>query len=911
MFDLFRRDLRVFKGTPGKKTFLRKADLDDYSDHVETEIQIKCPGLWLATPSKGICLCGDGSSMNGVGLKCIKSITPTVTEKYSITCGKNEFSCKSGDECIDPKFICDGSIDCTDGSDEQEAPEGPCPKQCDFKCDGVRCLNKDQRCDGVIDCIDESDEKTAECHSVTESDDYLISFDNDYCDEFLCDNGNCVVFEQRCDSKDNCGDNSDEINCPPINIFTNKTIFDPDNDDIIVPDEDDDQDDPDPKSSKEQYAIEIEDCHSPDYFCVKDRSCIPVHQLCDGIHQCSDGSDESGRCSERLCDHFTECQFFCHDAPNPNGFVCYCPQHLILQPDGRSCAAPEVCEDFSTCSHICEALNPTKVKCKCFHGYKLKDDNFTCESIHDEDPIILFSNRHVLRGIRLNKKQHEVKNYYSTAKNLIGLDFYYDRHSKEYSIVWSDITKDVIFSGKFHNDELVSVKPIIESDLSTTEAVAIDWIGKNLYWIDSSLKQIEVATKDGMHRTTLISENIAKPRSMAIDSRFGFLFWSDWEEDEPRIERATLAGEDRKAIFNLKQIGGAWPNGISLDYIKKRVFFLDARSKEIHTIDYNGEKHKRILRSPDYLHHAFALTIYENNVFWTDWRLGSVIKADKFTGSNITLFYQSSTQPFDVKVMAASRQPWDFNGEGLGKMIISPCEKTNCSHLCLLSTNNTFKCACPHMMRLNDEDHSNCEKVDEILFYITDKPEIRAIELKHPYSNAISTIYHLSEIMAPNHIAIHPKDNRIFWTDVMLSEIKSVKLSTSVSPSSQKIQTILDASIDKVHAFAIDWMSELMYFSQHAEDDDGYGNHRLLVSNLNGEYLSIVLNDINPIYSLIVSSENRKIYYATLQNENGDRFAINECNMDGSDDINLILEDEIVESLSLQDQSLVFYQKQS
>ena len=163
---------------------------------------------------------------------------------------------------------------------------------------------------------------------------------------------------------------------------------------------------------------------------------------------------------------------------------------------------------------------------------------------------------------------------------------------------------------------------------------------------------------------------------MALDSRLGYLFWSDWEEMSPRIERSSLAGEDRKSIFELKNIGGAWPNGLTLDYVKKRIFFLDAKTREIHAVDYEGKNHKRILRNPEYLHHPFAITVYENTLYWTDWRLSSVIKADKFTGSNVTIFHQVSVQPFDVKIMHPSRQPWDFNGDGTGKEIISPCDNS-------------------------------------------------------------------------------------------------------------------------------------------------------------------------------------------------------------------------------------------
>jgi hypothetical protein len=39
----------------------------------------------------------------------------------------------------------------------------------------------------------------------------------------------------------------------------------------------------------------------------------------------------------------------------------------------------------------------------------------------------------------------------------------------------------------------------------------------------------------------------------------------------------------------------------------------------------------------------------------------------------------------------------------------NPCgdNNGNCSHLCLLSVNGTFKCDCPHVMRLN-KDQRTC-----------------------------------------------------------------------------------------------------------------------------------------------------------------------------------------------------------
>jgi low-density lipoprotein receptor-related protein 1 (alpha-2-macroglobulin receptor) len=838
----FDKDARVFYRANSKTSFMKSADIDIYGDHVESEKQISCPGIWLNTPSDGTCVCGDGYSINAIGTSCILSPPlETSSVKYKLKCASNSFACKSGDECIyNHAMVCDGTKDCTDGSDEQVSPDGPCPQQqCEHKCDDDKCLTSEHVCDGIKNCEDGSDE--VNCNKTLSMPDDYLGLYIDYCDEFLCENSECVLLDQRCDGVQDCDDGSDEKDCFRVSTSTTtpSTSFDDGSSD----------------NNEDTSIDDSKDCISPDYYCQANKRCILVHQLCDGINQCPDNSDEAGRCSEKLCDHFSECQYFCHNAPNADGFVCSCPQHMSLETDGRTCTEVKTCDDFSTCSHTCLQLNPTKIKCKCQFGYHLKEDNFTCESEHPHEAILLISYRNILRGIHL--KTRETKNYYSMSKNLIGLDFYYDRNMNAYEIVWSDITKDKIFLGKLKGDQLTNIVSIVESDISTAEAVAVDWIGKNVYWIDSSLKQIEVATKDGLHRTTLISENLMKPRSLALDSRFGYLFWSDWEENDPQIERSTLAGEERKSIFKLKTIGGGWPNGITLDYIKKRIFFLDAKIREIYSVDYNGQNPKRILKNPEYLHHPFAISIYENSMFWTDWRLSSAIIADKYSGNNVTIFYQASIQPFDVKVMHPSRQPWDYNGEGTGKEIISPCENSPCSHLCLLNSNNTYKCACPHMMRLSDNNNTECEKVKDLMLYITDKSEVRAIELQHPYSTAISTIYHTSQIIMPNDIAINPKEKVIYWSDYQLREIKSVKLSTAILPSDQKIETVLDAEINQVHSIAVDWNSNLLFLSQSIDEEDETQaettKHQLLVTNLKGEYMAKLKESATMMYSVVIA----------------------------------------------------------
>ena len=78
----------------------------------------------------------------------------------------------------------------------------------------------------------------------------------------------------------------------------------------------------------------------------------------------------------------------------------------------------------------------------------------------------------------------------------------------------------------------------------------------------------------------------------------GLLFWTDWDKDIPRIECAEMSGTNRKVIFNVTNYkNGAWPNGLSLDYTLKRLYWIDARADSIHSSKYDGSDHREIMRN--------------------------------------------------------------------------------------------------------------------------------------------------------------------------------------------------------------------------------------------------------------------------------------------------------------------------
>ena len=63
--------------------------------------------------------------------------------------------------------MCDGAVDCNDGSDEQDCifnslNSTSTYSDCDHSCDVDVCVTLDHVCDGVSDCLDNSDEEGCE-----------------------------------------------------------------------------------------------------------------------------------------------------------------------------------------------------------------------------------------------------------------------------------------------------------------------------------------------------------------------------------------------------------------------------------------------------------------------------------------------------------------------------------------------------------------------------------------------------------------------------------------------------------------------------------------------------------------------------------------------------------------------------
>jgi len=96
----------------------------------------------------------------------------------------------------------------------------------------------------------------------------------------------------------------------------------------------------------------------------------------------------------------------------------------------------------------------------------------------------------------------------------IALDF----DPVEDRVYWSDVDHGLIVSA-FSN--ATSLKTLFYCNVKSPDGLAIDHVGRNIYWTDKGTKRIEVGRLDGTSRRVLIKHGLDQPRVTALYERNG------------------------------------------------------------------------------------------------------------------------------------------------------------------------------------------------------------------------------------------------------------------------------------------------------------------------------------------------------------------------------------------------------
>ncbi|XP_045139060.1 low-density lipoprotein receptor-related protein 2-like [Portunus trituberculatus] len=660
-----------------------------------------------------------------------------VTVVNSTTECKGRFLCATGNLCIPAEWHCDRDDDCPDSSDEVGCIEAVC-KEGYFRCvSGDKCVHSRWRCDGDYDCFDKSDEfGCSDIHVECEGSDFKCTL-----------HGECVPPSKVCDGVSDCQDSSDEARCP---IHVIDTAILPSILGVA------------PNVSKnaselvscgpfetqcvsgqciasgwwcdgELDCIDESDEHfCPESICEKDQltcaaegKCFPLSFKCDGQRDCSDGSDEEG-CPKRAC---MKSEFTCQDTGRclPNQWWCDgqrdcldgddevgCPKFQVkgcdldrgqfpCRSDSKCLSSKRVCDGHRDCidgsdeGGACEELcfanscsdgcfrTPHGPQCTCPTNTTLDDRGVTCVG-GLPSPFVLVGRRDALEAYSLdgswNLTVYEGK---STHSGVIKVA--YDPVEDE--VYWSIVE----MAGVYKRDLIKKNPPqfVFDTDENVVEAFAIDYLGRNMYIMDGMRQLLLACSLKDFVCATVLTNTTSSPRSLQLDLRNRKMFWTDWKAGI--VESSDLDGFKRSVLASNLM----WPNALAIDSVSQRVYWMEASTDSLESMKYDGTDRKLI--SSGTVQHVYAMDLWADNLYFTDWSTQTVYKCNPNACNDKTPVTDVLPgSPFGVKVVHIQLLE-----------VSNPCKNQPCSHICLLSstTGKGYRCSCPSHLTLQ-KDHHTC-----------------------------------------------------------------------------------------------------------------------------------------------------------------------------------------------------------
>ncbi|EDO45218.1 predicted protein [Nematostella vectensis] len=198
----------------------------------------------------------------------------------------------------------------------------------------------------------------------------------------------------------------------------------------------------------------------------------------------------------------------------------------------------------------------------------------------------------------------------SGLRNAIALDFDY----RENCVYWADITADTI-QRSFLNGS--GITQVLHGITQQVEGLALDWLSNNLYWVDAGAKKIEVSRKDGRYRKVLFKDNLDRPRALVLDPVRGSLFY---------------------------------PSPVLIHVLDDTVHVLTRRVSAlllavlIHVVTSRS------------IPHPYAISIFQQYMYWDDWSTRSIQRALKRDGSSRFTIKSGLTGVMDLKVFHQDAQ---------------------------------------------------------------------------------------------------------------------------------------------------------------------------------------------------------------------------------------------------------------
>nr|XP_037873825.1 vitellogenin receptor isoform X40 [Bombyx mori] len=734
--------------------------------------------------------------------------------------GEDVFPCMSGG-CIQQSQYCDGKVDCDDGTDENycldHKPDAQfCNETHQFMCrDSKKCIPNHWICNNDIDCDDGSDELNCT----------LVPVATGKCKGFLCGDGKCISSLWLCDGSYDCKDKSDENspeNCRH-SLLSHSMLSG--------------SDCPEWLGGRRQYK------------CTDSSFCLPSEMMCDGMQDCKDGSDERPFCANwhTMCANHTCLGDKASCVPDRAGPTCECLNHLNLRRYNTSTGA---CDDIDECalarpqcSHYCVNADG-HFTCECADGYFKDELKYLCYATGPE-PLLFYSTRNEIKYLKVKSK--EVVTLATGIKKAHGVT------SNGIYVYWVETAEGHQAIVKAHIDDVENTRQVIVGlGLEDPGDIAIDFMARHIYFGDAERGLIFVCYDSGFKCFTLKADT-KHPKFITLDPVHGKMYWADWHS-RPVIMRAKMDGSSSEVLVESMT---SFASGLALDVPNDRLYFVD---KTIKVVLLSTKVVYSLFKEAH--HHPYAISVFENTVYWSDWISDSIQTTDKI---------HSSSQRQVLLKMDTSVFGLHMYHPALMKKIPHPCDEHPCSHFCLVTSIDTYSCACPDEM---ENKNGRCIPKDDYrpLHLIVGSGRLftkfRLDAMGNPHSHV--TNFSLGRVQAMTYDSVR---DRLYVYDGREHSISYTNMSDFTHG---KVFALIKFGPENVVDMDYDYVSDSLYML-----DSGSGYIEVLSLRTLHRAVVYRFTDRETPVSFCVLPHYGKMLVAVMQTDNDNRIYVDSIGLDG------------------------------
>ncbi|XP_066603007.1 nidogen isoform X2 [Prorops nasuta] len=350
--------------------------------------------------------------------------------------------------------------------------------------------------------------------------------------------------------------------------------------------------------------------HDGEYKCI----CISKYHG-DGISQCIE--DHIG------CNVLYNCgrNAVCGYNQTSENYACICKPGYYG--DGFTCRPQSSCrKDPSICSRdaTCVSAGANQFACVCNEDFT--GDGTTCRSKPKHDSNFLL----------VNQGMATLRIPFTPTYDMPGTPIYiaYTQMAIALDI---DCQTGKAYSGDINGNRIVelsyngSISRTFISGVTSPEGISVDWVSRNIFWIDVGKSTLEVANLDTKKRKVLVSEGLINPRGIAVHPYRGKVFWSDWNRSAPKLEWINEDGTGRGIFLQGNHV--KLPNSLTIDWSTDELCWADAGTSTINCIHIDSRELRVVVRELSY---PFGLAVSQNYYYWTDWKTHKIEVALRGSG---------------------------------------------------------------------------------------------------------------------------------------------------------------------------------------------------------------------------------------------------------------------------------------